>query len=445
MEVQMTNSLQIAKKWLDDADAILITASNGFSISEGLNLFANNQKLNEVLGDLQDQYHFPNLVSAIAFKYPNEIDKWKAFARVAEAYSIGYQPSLLMQELKKIINDRPYYIWTSNGDHHFQLAGFQNTLEVEGNWLNGICSRHAKKHGVVDLTNKLHQIYLKDQNNDLTINDLPKCDECGAPLKLNLPGEDFQINQAQVAGFSSFIQQYQGQNLLVLELGIGLRNQMIKAPSMQLVAGNENSHYITINKGELYIPDVIAERSIGFSTSIDTAFKELITGESHGSQIKGPAKAKPQLTPEQKKQQDKAIKPFYPSYMVDRGIRPGELTMYLTIDQAHPSHLHMLETGKSLMYSLGNSAIVHCFTQTGQYYKVKLGLNKDKGQVHGFYADAGTFIALEDAADNGAGFSQISTSLPQNSDGRIMIPKPKELIKVFPNQKDLINRLSIQE
>ncbi|WP_338935386.1 hypothetical protein [Lactobacillus helveticus] len=42
----MTNkAAKIAKQWLDDADAILVTASNGLSISEGLNLFANDKKL----------------------------------------------------------------------------------------------------------------------------------------------------------------------------------------------------------------------------------------------------------------------------------------------------------------------------------------------------------------------------------------------------------------
>ena len=48
----MANSIKTAQKWLNDADAILITASNGFSISEGLNLFANDQKLVTVLGVL---------------------------------------------------------------------------------------------------------------------------------------------------------------------------------------------------------------------------------------------------------------------------------------------------------------------------------------------------------------------------------------------------------
>lgn len=97
------------------------------------------------------------------------------------------------------------------------------------------------------------------------------------------------------------------------------------------------------------------------------------------------------------------------------------------------------------MYSLGNSTIAHCFTKDGQYYQVKLGLDRTKGQIHRFYFNAGTFISFEDAEDNGAGFSQISAGLANNSDTRIMIPKVDKLIEAFPNEKELIKRLSISE
>ena len=183
-------------------------------------------------------------------------------------------------------------------------------------------SNHPAEHGVHYLASKLHEIYEKDQAGTLTEADIPKCDECGAPLALNMAGKDFQINQKQVQAFQDFIQKYEDKKLVVLELGIGPRNQMIKAPNMQLVATAPHAHYITINKGELLIPSQIAEKSIGYSSSINAAFKELLTGKSYGAETQGPAapEAKPQLTPEQKAKQDKIMQQFYPNYMVDSGI-----------------------------------------------------------------------------------------------------------------------------
>lgn len=439
----MLKSIQTAQQWVKSSDAVLVTASNGFSITEGLNLFANDTKLNDVLGELEQKYHFQNLLEAISYDYHDELDKWRVYARITEYYARQYQPGKVMESLKQIIGDKSYFIWTSNIDHHFALAGFDNFLELEGNWTEGICSSHPEEHGTYDLREQLHQIYLKDQKGILQDTDIPRCDQCDEPLTFNLAGKDFQMNRKRASAFVDFMENYRDKNLLVLELGIGPQNQMIKAPSMQLVAGNKNSHYISINKGQLNIPNEIADRSVGFSSSILDAFEELLTGKDLGIKIEGPAKPRPKLTPKQQKAQNDMIKLFFPSYMITQGIRPGELTMYLTTDAQHQSHLRLIEQGQAWMYSLGDATLAHCFTKDGKYYQVQLGLDKSKNQVHGFYIDAGTVVAFESLEDSGAGFAQISGSFSANSSNKIMIPKKEPLEKGFPQQKKLIERLSI--
>lgn len=436
---------QIAHQWLQNADAVLVTASNGLSISEGLNLFANNQRFHDVLGNLVNKYHLTSLLAAFSFPYPNQLDRWRAYARVAEYYNYNYQPSQYMTDIKALINNKPYFVWTSNVDHHFALAGFNHLLEIEGNWQTGICSAHPKEHEIVDLRNQLHQIYQKDQNGTLTKADIPTCSHCSASLTLNLAGKQFQINQKQVAAFEKFIQQYQDKKLVVLELGIGPQNQMIKAPSMQLVAANPQSHYITINKGQLLIPGQIADRSIGYSATIQAAFRELKSGQSYGAATQDPQKPRPKLTPKEQKQQDQLMQHFYPYYMVDQGLQPGSLPIYLTIDRDHPSYFHMVEYGQSWMYDMGDAAIVHCITQKGHYYQVRLGLNKKRGETHAFYTDPGTFVAVEDALDNSAGFSVINTSIPTSGSGEIMVPRKGKMIEALPEQKAIIERLTLSD
>lgn len=434
----MTNSIQTAKQWLNDADAILVTASNGFSISEGLNLFATDDKLTTVLGDLVSKYKLPNLLTAVGFDYPDKLDKWRAYARIAEYYN--YYPGELMDKLKQIIAGKPSFIWTSNIDHHFALAGFKNYLEIEGNWQSGICSKHPKEHPAVDLKETLHEIYEKDQNGTLSEKDLPTCEECGAPLELNLPGHSFNMDQDQVRDFEKFLIKYQNKKILVLELGIGPQNRMIKAPSMQLVAGNSQSRYITINKGQLNIPSIIGTRSIGFSSTILDAFDALIKGKGKVT-TQGPAKPAPKLSPEEKKKQEELYKQFYPSYTVNKSYQPGELVMSLTVDADHPSRLHMTKYGRTFMYSYGDPVNVHCFTRDGQYQVVRLGLNKKHHEVHGFYADAGTFVAIEMVKGGKTGFSQLQMTFPESSNGELMVPKIDQLKKLFPGQKALIERL----
>ncbi|PAK98284.1 Sir2 silent information regulator family NAD-dependent deacetylase [Lactobacillus kefiranofaciens] len=195
------------------------------------------------------------------------------------------------------------------------------------------------------------------------------------------------------------------------------------------------------------IPNEIADRSIGFDSSLASTFKEILSGKSFGAKTQAPKKkeAPKQLSPEEAQEQEKALQKFYPNYMVDQGFRMGTFPMYMTIDQDHPSYLHTTQYGQGLMYDMGDAAIVHCFTQEGQYYKVRLGLDKSKDEVHSFYVDPGTFIAIEDADDTGAGFSLINTEIPTNGNGAVLVPKYDTLLRLFPEQREIIERLTVKQ
>lgn len=69
--------------------------------------------------------------------------------------------------------------------------------------------------------------------------------------------------------FQKFLDAYHGKKLVALELGIGWRNQLIKAPLMRLVANEPNATYVTINLGEVYIADNIKGKSFGLDGRLD--------------------------------------------------------------------------------------------------------------------------------------------------------------------------------
>lgn len=430
------NNTKLASKWIKDSDAILITASNGFSISEGLNLFTNDSKIKEILRLLFNKYHFPNILSAFQFPYKNSLDYWRVIARIVEYYGNDYKPTELMTDLKKIINNKPYFIWTSNAEHHFSMAGFDNVFEIEGNWFDGVCSIHPQSHGIYHLSSQLHKIFQKDLAGNLTKDDLPRCTTCGAELKLNLAGNNFHPNSQQLTAFRNFITNYKSKKLVILELGIGPQNQLIKMPSLQLIEANSQSRYITVNKGQLFIPDEIKEQSVGYSSTIIDALKELKSGKSFGAKTIGPER-KNTLKGE------KFMQKFYPYFMIDSEFQPGSRPLYMTLDKFHSSHLHAVQYGRPFMWDLGDSAIIHCFTPSGQYYKIHLGLDENQNEVHGFYIDSGTFIAIESANNTGAGFSQINTEIPVNGNNEILLPRKETLIQLFPNQRKIIEKFII--
>lgn len=78
--------------------------------------------------------------------------------------------------------------------------------------------------------------------------------------------------------FHHFLTKYSGKKLVILELGIGSCNRLIKLPIMQLAYREPNAKYITLNMPqELYIPEEIAEKSVGIAGDIAQSLKELNT------------------------------------------------------------------------------------------------------------------------------------------------------------------------
>ena len=71
---------------------------------------------------------------------------------------------------------------------------------------------------------------------------------------------------------STFLERVRDKRLCVLELGIGSRNQLIKAPFMRLVASLPKASYVTINLGEICIADNIRDRATG----LDGALNDII-------------------------------------------------------------------------------------------------------------------------------------------------------------------------
>lgn len=99
---------------LEQAPALLITAANGFSISEGFNWFASDAVFHDLLGDLVDQYGLHNMLEAVQYPYQSKVVQWRVWARIINRYSSHYHTSPLMENLRQIIKGRPYYIWTTN-------------------------------------------------------------------------------------------------------------------------------------------------------------------------------------------------------------------------------------------------------------------------------------------------------------------------------------------
>ena len=73
----------------------------------------------------------------------------------------------------------------------------------------------------------------------------------------------------------AFLERYRGKKLAILELGIGWRNQLIKAPLTRLAAREPRAVYVTVNLGEIFIPEEIRDKAYGLDGDLAEILHEL--------------------------------------------------------------------------------------------------------------------------------------------------------------------------
>jgi len=224
--IDMTE-IQRAAQAIREADALLIGASNGLSIAEGYHIFANNEMFRRQFGDFQQKYGIRSVIEGCFFHYPCEADRREFLHCLIQYWVTDYHPSQVMKDLLAVVGDKDYFILTSNADTHLELSGFASgkVFEIEGTFEN---------------------------------------------IVLNTP----IVDKSREA--NAFIDHYHSKRLVILELGIGSRNRLIKLPLMQLAALEPQATYITLNLAqELYFPDEIAYKSIGLVGDITVTLRDL--------------------------------------------------------------------------------------------------------------------------------------------------------------------------
>ena len=278
----MENNYNTILTKIEEADGIVIGASNGLSISEGIHIFADNEAFQGNFGDFRVKHGFRSIIQGCFYPFPTEEEKWAFFSRMYNHFLYNKEASPVMKNLYELVKDKNYFVVTSNIDDHFRQAGFpkERLFEIEGNCRNLQCSNgcHDQIYPGDEILSRMAE---SQENGKVPLNLIPKCPECGGPMQVHLEvdrsflrGESWQTSYQAYQGF---INKAHGKNLVLLEFGVGARNQMIKGPFMNLTNMEEHATYITFNRGsELYIPEAIAPKSIGVDGNIAEVLQQLV-------------------------------------------------------------------------------------------------------------------------------------------------------------------------
>jgi NAD-dependent SIR2 family protein deacetylase len=245
-------SMAELKERLDSSDKILIGAGAGLSAAAGLSyldedLFKRFQPEMAARG-----YHYPYEL----FQHENDgwsqAREWAYLIRHIHFVRYVFPAAELYKMLLKIVEERDFFVVTSNCDRQFMRTGFpmSRVFEAQGSYdrlrCTGRCTRETWE--IKPYIDKLLPLIDSDTFMISDEKAVPYCPYCGAPLYTAFRAFEGYKNEER--RYHDWIEGAMGNALCIIELGVGFNTPgVIRRPFEQLAYAHENAHLFRINKG----------------------------------------------------------------------------------------------------------------------------------------------------------------------------------------------------
>ena len=193
-------------------------------------------------------------------------------------------PKSTYSDLLRLVEDKDYFVITTNVDHCFQKAGFdkKRLFYTQGDYGLFQCSEPCC-NDTFDNQEIICRMMEQQENMRIPSELLPVCPHCGKPLTMNLRSDDKFVEDEgwhQAAErYANFLRTRSGQRTLFLELGVGYNTPgIIKYPFWQMTAQNPNAVYACINSREAVFPKKIGRQAVCIYNDIGEVLSRLASG-----------------------------------------------------------------------------------------------------------------------------------------------------------------------
>lgn len=266
-------------KALREADAVVVGAGAGLSTAAGFTY--SGERFLQHFADFINKYGFTDMYSAGFYPFPTEEEKWAYWSRHIYYNRYVPAPKPVYENLLKLLQDKDYFVITTNVDHQFQKAGFdkQRLFYTQGDYGLFQCATpcHQKTYDNEEVVKRM----IAEQM-DLRIPSelVPKCPVCGGRMEVNLRSDETFVEDegwhAASERYADFIRRHLHDKILFLDLGSGGNTPIVfKIPFIRWTMQNPNAVYATVNLGEAFTVDQIKERSIVIDADIADVLNQL--------------------------------------------------------------------------------------------------------------------------------------------------------------------------
>lgn len=281
------------KEALKQADVILVGAGAGLSASAGFSY--SGARFEQYFSDFRERYGFLDMYSGGFYPYHSLEEYWAYWSRYIYINRYLDAPTPVYGKLVKQIQQKDYFVLTTNVDHCFQKAGIdkKRLFYTQGDYGLFQCSKPCCFE-TVDNETWVRQMleaqgYVIEPDGRLTVPEgtrlemsiptelVPRCAHCKRPLTMNLRADNTFVEDEgwhrAAERYENFLRTRDGQKILLLELGVGFNTPgIIKYPFWQMTLKNPNAVYVCVNQGEAFCPKEIERQAICIDGDIGDVF-----------------------------------------------------------------------------------------------------------------------------------------------------------------------------
>ena len=264
---------------LQDCDAVVIGAGAGLSTSAGF--VYTGERFEKYFSDFAEKYGIKDMYSGGFYPFATPEEHWAYWSRYIYINRYMDAPKPVYDDILKLVQDKDYFVITTNVDHCFQKAGFdkKRLFYTQGDYGLFQCSEPCCQE-TFDNEAVIREMVRRQEDMKVPTELLPACPHCGKPLTMNLRSDNKFVEDegwhAAAERYENFLRTRAGGKILFLELGVGYNTPVIiKYPFWQMTAKNPNAIYACINQGQAVCPQEIQRQAICINIDLGNALQEL--------------------------------------------------------------------------------------------------------------------------------------------------------------------------
>lgn len=286
----------LIREKMQQADAVVIGAGAGLSTAAGFTY--SGERFEEYFAHFGEKYGFSDMYSGGFYDYDTLEEYWAYWSRYIYVNRYMDPPTDLYKQLFQLVENKDYFVLTTNVDHCFQKAGFDKNrmFYTQGDYGLFQCSKSCHR-GTYDNEEAVKKMVISQgyriEAGKLTIPEgtqirrtvptelVPRCPKCGRSMSMNLRVDNTFVQdagwEAAAKRYERFMEDHRGQNVVFLELGVGYNTPVIiKFVFQDAVRKNKSANYVCVNLFQATAPEDIQDRSICISADCGRVIEDLL-------------------------------------------------------------------------------------------------------------------------------------------------------------------------